>query len=176
MIRDAHVMPWIGYDLVFDLSNTVVLGGGGALDLDFFTDADLLARWRTKVCDRRLAEMSLAGLTELRGLVRDALDVSDRAGTLGEPTRSTLNSLAADAPFTFEMTDSGELVERECGGGVESVIARQVLQLMARGGVRRCRAPSCGMFFIPRRKDQNWCTSRCGARVRASRRQRPSAR
>ncbi|MDV8009515.1 ABATE domain-containing protein [Rhodococcus sp. IEGM 1318] len=171
MIRDPHSMPWIGYDCVFDLANTVVLGGGQARDLDFFVDVDLIARWREQVCDRRLAKMSVAQLSDLRELVRDVLDASDTSRVLPDQALSRLNTLAAQAPVTFEMNDSGELQERECGGDAEAVVARQTLRMLAGAGVRRCRAPSCGMFFTPRRKDQSWCTVRCGARVRGGRRQ-----
>ncbi|ELS57171.1 CGNR zinc finger domain-containing protein [Streptomyces viridochromogenes] len=36
--------------------------------------------------------------------------------------------------------------------------------------LRRCPAPSCGMFFLARRRDQAWCSIGCGNRARAARR------
>jgi predicted RNA-binding Zn ribbon-like protein len=49
--------------------------------------------------------------------------------------------------------------------------ARSALRLLAddtAGHLRVCPAPSCGMFYRPRRQ-QRWCSPQCGTRARVAR-------
>ena len=65
--------------------------------------------------------------------------------------RTRLNQLASSAPVVFRMTGDGPLAQQEQGGGADAVVARETLVLAAgpdRQRVRRCHAPSCGMFFL----------------------------
>lgn len=168
-------MPWIGEDPVLDLANTVVVGAGpGRSDVDFFTDRELTSRWRARAADRGLAALPLEELRRLRGLVRDALGTTAGQRPLTDSLRARLNELASAAPVVFRMTDDGLLGRQEQGGGADAVVARETLVLVAgpdRQRVRRCHAPSCGMFFLARRRDQAWCTLGCGNRARSTRRQ-----
>jgi predicted RNA-binding Zn ribbon-like protein len=173
-IRDLHEMPWIGEDPVLDLANTVVVGAGPARgDIDFFTDRELTGRWRARA-DRRLAALPLEELQRLRGLVRDALDAAAGQRPLDDSLRTSLNELASSAPVIFQVTDDGLLEQREQNADADAGIARDTLVLAAgpdRQRIRRCPAPSCGMFFLARRRDQAWCSLGCGNRARSSRRQ-----
>lgn len=174
-IRDLQEMPWIGEDPVLDLANTVVVGAGpGRGDVDFFADRELTRRWRARAADRGLAALSLEELEQLRGLVRDVLDATAGQRPLTDSLRSRLNELASSAPVVFRMTGDGLLAQQEQGGGADAVVARETLVLAAgpdRQRVRRCHAPSCGMFFLARRRDQAWCSLGCGNRARSTRRQ-----
>ncbi|WP_151480540.1 ABATE domain-containing protein [Streptomyces albicerus] len=174
-IRDLQEMPWIGEDPVLDLANTVVVGAGpGRGDVDFLADRELTRRWRARAADRRLAGLPLEELERLRGLVRDALDATAGQRPLTDSLRSRLNELASSAPVVFRMTGDGLLAQQEQGGGADAVVARETLALAAgpdRQRVRRCHAPSCGMFFLARRRDQAWCSLGCGNRARSTRRQ-----
>ncbi|WP_149180415.1 ABATE domain-containing protein [Streptomyces sp. TRM49041] len=173
-VRNVHEMPWIGEDLVFDLANTVLCGGGPAgEDLDLLADPPLLDAWRGRAADPRLAALSQPDLLTLRGPVRAALDAASRQAALPRAARERLNELAAKAPVTFHIDTAGKLRQREQGGPVDGVTARRALVLAAgdeQVRLRRCPAPSCGMFFLARRKDQAWCSIGCGNRARASRR------
>ncbi|MCJ1676199.1 ABATE domain-containing protein [Streptomyces sp. APSN-46.1] len=174
-IRDLQEMPWIGEDPVLDLANTVVVGAGpGRGDIDFFTDRELTRRWRARAADRRLAALPLEELERLRGLVRDALDSTAGRNPLTDRQRTRLNELASSAPIVLQMTAEGLLGQQEQGGDAAAVVARETLVLAAgpnRQRVRRCHAPSCGMFFLARRRDQAWCSLGCGNRARSTRRQ-----
>ncbi|MFG3264620.1 MULTISPECIES: ABATE domain-containing protein [Streptomyces] len=174
-IRDLHEMPWIGEDPVLDLANTVVVGAGpGRGDVDFLTDRELTGRWRARAADRRLAALSVEELERLRGLVRGALDATAGQRPLNDSLRTRLNALAASAPVVFRMTGDGLLEQQEQSGGADAVLARRTLVLAAgpdRVRVRRCPAPSCGMYFLARRRDQAWCSLGCGNRARSTRRQ-----
>jgi predicted RNA-binding Zn ribbon-like protein len=174
-IRDLQEMPWIGENPVLDLANTVVVGAGpGRRDVDFFTDRELTRRWRARAADRGLAALPLEDLQRLRGLVRDALDAAAGPHPLADSVRTRLNELASSAPVVFRMTDDGLLGQQEQGGDADAVVIRETLVLVAgpdRQRVRRCGAPSCGMFFLARRRDQAWCSLGCGNRARSTRRQ-----
>ncbi|GAA3598209.1 hypothetical protein GCM10022198_23100 [Klugiella xanthotipulae] len=174
-MRELAEMAWIGKDDVFDLSNTVTLGGSpdGSGDIDFFTDVGLTATWRIRTQARDLATLRLDTLIALRSLVRAALDAADREIRLPKPVRESLNNLSVGAPVVLTLDAHGHLVTTDTAADAQGRIARKVLQLFVQSQasvvVRRCLAPSCGMFFQPRRTDQAWCTTRCGTRARAAR-------
>ena len=167
-------MPWVGEHPVLDLSNTLALGvGHQRRDVDLLADDSLLLQWRRRARDRRLAELPHAELVQLRELVREALDCTERGVPLPKAARERLNDLAGSAPVALHLDGEGQLVEHERGGQAGEVLARQTLTLIAgpeRQRLRRCRAPACGMFFLIRRRDQAWCSTGCGNRVRAARR------
>ncbi|MBB1256122.1 ABATE domain-containing protein [Streptomyces alkaliterrae] len=173
--RSLRQMPWVGENAVLDLANTVVCETGPARrDIDLLADVELLASWRERVADRRLAALPIEELTPLRGLVRQALEAASRDAAPDEHVRAELNKRAETAPVTFLLTSDGNLEQRETGGPVDGSIARQALAVTAgpdRARVRRCHAPSCGMYFLARRRDQAWCTVGCGNRARSARRE-----
>lgn len=168
-------MPWIGEDPVLDLANTVVVGAGpGRRDIDFFADRELTGRWRDRAAHRGLADLPLEELRRLREPVREALDATAGQRPLADGVRTRLNELASSAPVVFRLTDDGLLGQQDQGAGADAVVARETLVLVAgpdRRRVRRCHAPSCGMFFLARRRDQAWCSLGCGNRARSTRRQ-----
>jgi predicted RNA-binding Zn ribbon-like protein len=49
--------------------------------------------------------------------------------------------------------------------------ARSTMAIVADGAstLRVCGAPSCGMFYRPRRRQQRWCSTPCGNRARFAR-------
>ncbi|MER7898812.1 ABATE domain-containing protein [Streptomyces sp. NPDC096046] len=173
-LKNLHEMPWIGEHPVLDLANTVVCGAGPARgDIDLLADPELRASWRSRAADWALANLPLEELTELRDPVRAVLDAAARQARLPETARTRLNDLAASAPVTFQVEKGGRLVEREGGGPAAGAAARQALVLAAgpeQARLQRCPAPSCGMFFLARRRDQAWCSTGCGNRARSARR------
>ncbi|QNG19509.1 hypothetical protein G4H71_17370 [Rhodococcus triatomae] len=179
VIRDLEEMPWIGENCALDLANTIVRNAGTRPDVDFFTDARLLHRWRS-VVDRRIADVPTDQLVEWRSLVRESLVVVGESGNVPARVRIRLNALAEGAPVVLKMDEGGVVrhVDRaDCPP--DAVVARETLRLIGSTNefaVRLCDAPSCGMFFVPRRRNQEWCTTRCGARVRSSRRYEASSR
>ncbi|WP_344358054.1 ABATE domain-containing protein [Streptomyces gobitricini] len=170
-------MPWIGAHPVLDLGNTVVFGAGPARgDVDPPADPEPRASWRGHAADRALADLSLEELTELRDPVRAVLDAAARQTPLPEAARRRLNDLAAWRPC--HLPSGGERPARGEGGSgpAAGATTRQALVLAAgpeRSTLRRCPAPGCGMFFLPRRRDQTWCSTSCGDRASPARRQHP---
>jgi predicted RNA-binding Zn ribbon-like protein len=43
------------------------------------------------------------------------------------------------------------------------------IELLDSPALAFCDAPSCGQFFIRRRRDQRWCSAACGTRTRVAR-------
>ncbi|MFJ5829721.1 CGNR zinc finger domain-containing protein [Streptomyces sp. NPDC093089] len=128
--------------------------------------------WREKVLDRQLADLPLEDLAELRAPVGRAARgraAGSAAGAGGGPAQRTGRA----APVTFRGDDAGHLTEQEAGGPVAAAVAGQALVPAAgpeRARLRRCPAPSCGMCFLARGRDQAWCSIGCGKRARAARR------
>ncbi|WP_380284612.1 ABATE domain-containing protein [Kitasatospora purpeofusca] len=173
-IRDLYDLPWIGDGAVLDLANTVLVGAAqDRTDIDVLADPALTARWRARAADRRLSALPLADLVELRAPVRAALDAAAGKRAVPDGARSALNELAATAPVVLRVTADGRLEQQDHGGGPAEAVARETLVLVAgpdHARLRRCPAPSCGMFFVARRRDQAWCTVGCGNRARSTRR------
>ncbi|OII64908.1 MULTISPECIES: ABATE domain-containing protein [unclassified Streptomyces] len=179
-LKSLRTMPWIGEDPVLDLANTVVREAGpGREDIDFFAEPELTEQWRARAADRRMAALPLDVLARLRAPVRAALEAVAEQRVPPADVRAELNRLAAAAPVRLRITEQGGLAEEETGGPAEAVAAREALVMVAgeqRQRVRRCSAPSCGMFFQARRRDQAWCSLGCGNRARSTRRQPKPAR
>ncbi|WP_245813956.1 CGNR zinc finger domain-containing protein [Rhodococcus marinonascens] len=176
MQSDLAEMPWIDGDLVLAVANTVVLdfpGDPTSPSLDMLAQEETLATWRRRVPDAAVAELPLGALLELRSAIRAALDAIDRICPVPDDARDQLNTWAAGAPITFTLTATGRLSFVEVADDVIGRLARETLRSFdEKSGdriVRRCPAPGCGMFFRPGRRDQSWCTVRCGTRARAAR-------
>ncbi|WP_116245194.1 ABATE domain-containing protein [Nocardiopsis sp. FIRDI 009] len=178
-LREFYDMPWIGHEHpVLDLTNTIVIGAGpGRGDVDFLSDPGLTAAWRERLGDRALAREPLGALRALRTPLRAAVDARASGEDIPDQAREKLNALAANAPVTMRLGTDGDLVHEEAADDAGAALARRALVLLAGEGrerLRRCDAPSCGMYFLRTRRDQAWCTVMCGNRARASRR-RPVA-
>lgn len=174
-LREFDDMPWIGHEHpVLDLTNTVVVGAGpGRGDVDLLADPALAAVWRARLGDRGLAAEPLDALRALRTRVRAAVDAAAGGDPVPEDARRELNALARDAPVAVSLDADGRIVHTEAGGGPRAALARRALELLGgpeRERLRRCDAPSCGMYFLRARRDQAWCSVGCGNRARATRR------
>ncbi|MFI6576548.1 CGNR zinc finger domain-containing protein [Nocardiopsis sp. NPDC050513] len=174
-LREFYEMPWIGHEHpVFDLTNTVVIGAGpGRGDVDFLADPELTAAWRERAGDRALAQQPLGALRTIRAPLRAAVEAQANGEPLPGRTREELNGLAARAPVALRLDADGDLRHEETVHDVGAALAREALVLLAgegRGRIRRCDAPSCGMYFLRTRRDQAWCSVACGNRARATRR------
>jgi hypothetical protein len=97
--------------------------------------------------------------------VANTIDVEKAAGV------AALNRAGRGARQWTEIAVDGELQRRADGGVVERLLARyarSAMEIAADGSekLRVCGAPSCGMFYRPRRRQQRSCSDPCGNRAR----------
>lgn len=173
-LRTLSAMPWIGETLDFDLANTVVIGAGpGGTDIDFFDDSVLTLKWAKKAGHGTLGTLPMEQIFTLRHLVRSAFDSTSTGRPLKDDVLSELNRLAAQAPHVVSLNSAGESTWTPVSGDIAANIAAETIGHLSgsqAGNLHRCPAPSCGMFYMATRPDQRWCTSTCGSRARAARR------
>jgi predicted RNA-binding Zn ribbon-like protein len=97
---------------------------------------------------------------------------SSAPGSMSRP--STRASRAAPEWLELDPT-STRLRERTDGQAADRVLARyarpalRIAPAADAREIRVCPAPSCGMFYRPRRKHQQWCSEQCGTRARVAR-------
>src|SRR5215207_2757164 len=117
---------------------------------------------------------SRARVLALRGQIRAVLKATAGGKPLPKPAVATLNKASRAAPEWTEIAVDGQIERRAHGGGVERLLAdyaRSAMEIAAEGTARLrvCGAPSCGMFYRPRRRQQRWCSEPCGNRARFAR-------
>lgn len=179
---------WIALDApALDVSNTVAVANG--IEHDLLDTAAAYERWAEAAAKspelRPDAAAAIAGarprLLELREHIRDVFSATADGEPPPKTSVATLNEVSRAAPRWPELGDDGVLAECESGDPVDWLLAayaRSALQIAAEGNARLrvCRAPSCGMFYRPRRRQQRWCSIQCGTRARVARHYRPRRR
>jgi predicted RNA-binding Zn ribbon-like protein len=173
---------WLGQDPALDLANTVAVVDD--VEHDLLAPAGEYERWAS-------AEGAAAGLTpedvaalvaaqprllRLRAAIREALVgvAADRRPS--GAAVAELNRTSAEAPGWPELDTAGgglrEHTRAEGAARLLAAYARSAMHLIADnepGQLRVCPAPSCGMFYRPKRSNQHWCSQQCGTRARVAR-------
>ena len=178
---------WIGFEEALDVANTVAVEKGVERDLlardgEFDRWAAAAAKSPALAPDEAAAiPRARRRLLELREPIRAVI----AATAAGEPpprgAAAELNRVTRGSPTWVELGPDGEAYERAGGSPVDRLLARyarSAIAIAAEGAerLRRCPAPSCGMFYRPRREDQRWCSTQCGTRARVARHYRPRNR
>lgn len=185
--RGGPIFRWLGEPLAIDLANTVMVVRKDEM-VDLLDSARDFERWleleRPRLGDCRFAIASLAGVKSMREDVRGLFAATASGDSLPDGPLERVNaaSVAAPVALRLQLGDDGRPTIVEDPKEIESVsallgsVARSALRLVAaheETPLRVCNAPSCGMFFVGRRK---WCCSACGNRARAARHYRRTAR
>jgi predicted RNA-binding Zn ribbon-like protein len=173
---------WLGQDPALDIANTVAVVEGAEHDL--LPSAAEYERWAVAEASALALDdeeaAALAGartqLLALRTAVRAVIAAAAAGGELPRPAAVELNRASRAVPDWPELDpETGRLRRNTRGGAVDRLVAayaRAAMALVAGGSaveVRRCPAPSCGMFYRPGRSDQQWCSPQCGSRARVAR-------
>jgi predicted RNA-binding Zn ribbon-like protein len=172
---------WIALDkAALDVANTVAVEHG--VEHDLLAPDEEYARWakaaarspELKPDEAAAIAASRARVLALRGQIRAVLKATAAGEPLPKPAVATLNKASRAAPEWTEITVDGQIERRAHGGGVERLLAdyaRSAMEIAAEGTARLrvCGAPSCGMFYRPRRRQQRWCSEPCGNRARFAR-------
>lgn len=169
---------WLGrFPLAVDLADTVRLVQGEAVEL--LVDDEALAKWVATQLPRFPAAESATGqLADVRGLrdaVRDVLLAHVSGGRPPGDALEVLNGASARCPSYPVMSEDGTVEVEETGEDQFDVFAAQVARsaFEVLGGepevLAVCKAPSCGMLFVPQSRRQRWCSDLCGNRARVAR-------
>jgi predicted RNA-binding Zn ribbon-like protein len=172
---------WVALDkAALDIANTVALEKGVEHDLlapdgEYERWADAATR-SPELSPEETAAIAAARplLLELREHIRSVF----RATAAGEPPPkaavAALNKASRAAPQWSELSDHAQIEHHALGDALDRLVAsyaRSTMEIAAMGStkLRVCGAPSCGMFYRPRRRDQRWCSEPCGNRARVAR-------
>jgi predicted RNA-binding Zn ribbon-like protein len=177
--RGGPIFRWLGEPLAIDLANTVMVVRPGR-SVDLLDSRESLETWleseRPRLGKCHFALARHGELLEVRDDLRSLF--AGRAGgeQIDRAALERLNAASRGAPVApqAELADDGRL-EIVTENQVEDMpallgaLARSAIRLLAehdREPLRICGAPSCGMFFVGRRR---WCCAACGNRARAAR-------
>jgi predicted RNA-binding Zn ribbon-like protein len=152
-----------------DLSQTVRDVRGRRVD-DLRCDADLdawLASQEDRVPPLGPGERDVAAWRALR----EAITAAFAAAVAGEalPAGAVEHVNACAGPVLPQLRDG----RREyVPSGALSAVAASAIEILGTGTrerLRFCAAPSCGMYYLGNRADQQWCSPACGTRARVAR-------
>jgi predicted RNA-binding Zn ribbon-like protein len=163
------------------LVNTRRNDRGAPVD-DLATPADTGA-WLTRqglAPEARVDDAALAAVHELRDAVRELLEARIGGRAPEQAAVEAVNAAAAAAPMVRRLTWSSPgdpREERDCLGvaGVPLARARlagDAIELVtgpAHADLLACAAPGCARLLLRDHPRRQWCSTRCGDRVRASR-------
>jgi predicted RNA-binding Zn ribbon-like protein len=178
--RGGPVFRWLGEDLSIDLANTVMVVREGGETVDLFADEAQMRRWLTYEGERlgdpglELGVRDFARLCELRDAVRDLFAASAEGRRLPAEALACVNAASAQDPCSPQLCirEGVAEVREPSAKGVDGLLgtsARAAIRLLggpAGAELHLCMAPSCGMFYLGRRR---WCCAACGNRARAAR-------
>lgn len=175
---------WLGrFPLAVDLADTVRMVSSEPVDL--LTDENALALWVEIEAKRFPPAVAARGrlhdVRELRDAVRSILLALADGSPIPPRDLELVNHASARSPSYPRLSASGARETVELNGDPYQVfaaeVARSVMETIEDGpSVSVCRAPSCGMFFVPTDRRQRWCSPACGNRARVARHTAKAAR
>jgi predicted RNA-binding Zn ribbon-like protein len=184
--RGGPVFRWLGEPLAIDLGNTVMVVREGE-SVDLLGTPPEFESWleleRPHLGDCRFALPHLPEIRRAREDVRALLAGQATEDQIDSSALARINAASRDAPLSPQLEVGSDGVPRmiHVPEDVDSLpallgaVARSAIQLVAdheEAPLNVCAAPSCGMFFVGRRR---WCCSACGNRARAARHYRRRA-
>jgi predicted RNA-binding Zn ribbon-like protein len=168
---------WLGKELALDFANTVIVVRPGE-ELDGLATEAQLARWleleRDRLGPAPGAGARLGDFRRLRDALRRLLGAAADGRELSAADVAVMNEASAAAPRVVQLRGVAVVESRAdtAEDAVLGAIAASAVELLGgtdRELVRVCEAPSCGLYFLPARERQQWCTPSCGNRARVAR-------
>jgi predicted RNA-binding Zn ribbon-like protein len=177
--RGGPMFRWLGEPLAIDLANTIMVVRTGE-SVELLDSIEALESWlefeRPRLGDCGFIRSHRTELLAAREDVRSLFAARATGDPIKPGALEGLNvaSRAAPAPPQLSVADDGELQvgaeeKVEDMPGFLGAVARSAMGLLAdhdHDPLRICDAPSCGMFFVGRRR---WCCAACGNRARVAR-------
>lgn len=183
--RGGPVFRWLGEPLAIDLANTIMVVKETE-EIDLLGSDEEFRDWleheRPRLGECSFALGRLEEIRAMRGAVRELFAAAAHAEALPSAAVDLVNAASAIAPVAPQLDLSSEggprLVEMDSMEGISDLVgavARSAIRLIGDQGeapINLCGAPSCGMFFVGRRR---WCCAACGNRARVARHYRRHA-
>jgi len=178
--RGGPVFRWLGEPLALDLANTVMVIREGE-PIDLLASPEGVSPWleteRPRLGGGAIHADDLPRLCDLRDAVRELLTAVAEERAPRSEAIEHVNAASAGAPVAPQLVTArgGDLQRTEKveeGGALTlalGALARSTISILTspeRDQLEICRAPSCGMFFLGKRR---WCCAACGNRARAAR-------
>jgi len=170
---------WLGAEPALDVANTVTISNGVEHDLlepegEYERWAEIAAASHELDADPSVLLSGRDAVLRLRIPIRAVLLAAAGRKRLPEAAVAALNRVSKKAASWLELTENGVLHETSSAAVLDRVLASYARSAMviAAGGsahLRRCPAPSCGMFYRPTKTAQRWCSIQCGTRARVAR-------
>ena len=166
---------WLGEALAVDFANTTKRSGG--TDRELLENAEDLVAWAECEAGRVPAiaaeAVRIGEVRTLRDDVQALLHALVRSEPAPRPAMERVNARVRAAPLVPQLR-GGEVTLAPAAAyePLDELLARvahSAIDLVGRGGVGFCDAPSCGQFFERRRVSQLWCSDACGTRARVAR-------
>jgi predicted RNA-binding Zn ribbon-like protein len=152
-----------------DLTQTVRDVRGEAVD-DLRSDEDLAA-WLRSQEDRVPPLAPGEREVELWRSLREAVSAAFAAKVAGDalPAEAVEHINACAGQVVPQLREGRR--EYLPSGALAAVAASaiEILGTETRERLRFCAAPSCGMYYLGHRSDQQWCSPACGTRARVAR-------
>jgi predicted RNA-binding Zn ribbon-like protein len=172
---------WIALDkAALDVANTVAVDKG--VEHDLLAPAGDYQRWAQAAAQSpeltpdQAAAIAVAQpqVLALRGHIRAILHATAAGEPLPGAAIAALNTASRKAAQWSELGDDRQVQQHALGDAIQRLLAhyaRSTMEIAAGGSakLRVCGAPSCGMFYRPRRRQQRWCSEPCGNRARVAR-------
>jgi predicted RNA-binding Zn ribbon-like protein len=172
---------WIALDkAALDIANTVAVDKG--VEHDLLAPAGNYESWAQAAAQSpELTPDEAAAIAAarprvlaLREHIRAVLHATAAGEPLPEAAVAALNRASRAAAQWPELGGDRQIQQHALGDTVQRLLAhyaRSTMEIAAggRARLRVCGAPSCGMFFRPRRRQQRWCSEPCGTRARVAR-------
>jgi predicted RNA-binding Zn ribbon-like protein len=174
--------PWdfLGEPLAVDVAASVKRRGD--VHVELWRDGSDVAQWcegergRVPALTAGQADARLDDLRELRDDVFAVLGAAIAGEPPGRDARvadaaARLDARAVAMPVVAQL--GGDAVAVGVEDPVDELIARAAAAAIALGRepgeLTFCDAPSCGQFYMRRRRGQVWCSMACGTRARVAR-------
>lgn len=176
--RIDRSFSWLGrFPLAVDLADTVRLVGGKEVEL--LVDEQALSRWVAAELPRHpeaaAARGRLPEVLDLRNAVRHLLHARAEGDPVPPGPITWINHISKRSPSFTRISHEGrrEVVEvnEDPFSLFSAAVARSTIDILDQGAIAPavCRAPSCGMLFVPASRRQRWCSPQCGNRARVAR-------
>ena len=166
---------WLGEALAVDFANTTKRSGGTEHEL-LQSRHDLVA-WATyeagRVPELDPEAVLIGEVRTLRDDVKALLHAVVRSEPAPPSAVERVNARVRAAPLVPQLREGDVvLAPAAAAAPLDELLARvaqSAIDLVGRGGVGFCDAPSCGQFFERGRASQLWCSHACGTRARVAR-------